>query len=144
MRGADVLASDQCGHASPRRCDAPPGVRCRRSCALKKHSRLRSLCAARFTRQINHLILLLVAAAALAGPAGEAPPNHVYERLFDEISDIVAAIDLHGRYDLGALGAMLDAWFAVQLRTPGARLHRALALRDRSGRALLGMKWRLC
>jgi hemerythrin len=51
-----------------------------------------------------------------------------HERLLDEIRDIMDGYELHGRYDPGALGTALDAWFTVHFRTHDARLHGALAL----------------
>ena len=51
-----------------------------------------------------------------------------HERLLDEIRDIMDGYELHGRYDPGALGAALDAWFTEHFRTHDARLHHALAL----------------
>jgi hemerythrin len=50
-----------------------------------------------------------------------------HERLLDEIRDIMDGYELHGRYDPGALGTALDAWFTVHFRTHDARLHHALA-----------------
>jgi hemerythrin len=51
-----------------------------------------------------------------------------HERLLDEIRDIMDGYELHRRYDPGALGTALDAWFTEHFRTHDARLHHALAM----------------
>jgi hemerythrin len=59
--------------------------------------------------------------------AGFAEHKQDHERLLDEIRDIMDGYELHGRYDAGALGAALDAWFGEHFRTRDAHLHTMLA-----------------
>jgi hypothetical protein len=70
--------------------------------------------------------------------ARASPFEADHGRLLDAIRDVMGGFELRGRHGPGALGAALDAWFTVQLRTHDARLHHVLALRGQSGRAVLG------
>ena len=49
-----------------------------------------------------------------------------HESLLDQLTEIIDAVELEGRYEEQALSSVLNAWFSEHFRTHDARLHGRL------------------
>ncbi|NCF23319.1 MAG: bacteriohemerythrin [Gammaproteobacteria bacterium] len=57
---------------------------------------------------------------------GYAPHKDDHESLLDQLTEIIDAVELEGRYDEHALSSVLNAWFSEHFRTHDAKLHGRL------------------